>query len=578
VFGVLPVIGLITMLIALAVLQLRSSKRVSEAERDRLQENLQRATSGFQTDFAQDLLEICQTLQASQTRDPHTVVSRLFDRYSVWRRVSGRAPLMRGLYLAQESEAGPGALLQLDPQTRKLESAVWPSGWLAQLDEDRIRAGASASVANVWVWDNRLPALIHPVYALQAKQRSDRPQLLGYLVVLFHAEDFVQTYIPSLAAEYFPPSSGFVFQLIEQQAPGSGRRVLYQSTGTFSSNPFGYADASIALLDSTRQYVAAGGTAFEPQNTGSSTEPVLVALNSYPRWNFAVRHRSGSVNAAVMTLRRRDLAISTLVLATLAVSLVMILVVARRSRRLALLQMEFASSVSHELRTPLAVISSAAENLADGIVLETNEIRRYGALIHGESQRLRTMIEHILNFAHLNSNQPPTYLFEAVAIETIVSPVLDKERGAIESAGLALTVDIATELPLLYTNVEALQQCVQNLVTNALKYGVDGKRIVISVSQDSELSERYILISIEDFGSGLSGEDLAQIYDPFYRGANARDTQIRGTGLGLSLTRRIMQELNGSISAVSSPGKGSVFTLHVPAMVNAHMASSEKEQ
>ncbi len=188
------------------------------------------------------------------------------------------------------------------------------------------------------------------------------------------------------------------------------------------------------------------------------------------------------------------------------------------------------------------------------------------------------MIEHILNFAHLNSNQPPTYLFEAVAIETIVSPVLDKERGAIESAGLALTVDIATELPLLYTNVEALQQCVQNLVSNALKYGVDGKRIVISVSQDSELSERYILISIEDFGSGLSGEDLAQIYDPFYRGANARDTQIRGTGLGLSLTRRIMQELNGSISAVSSPGKGSVFTLHVPAMVNAHMASSEKEQ
>ncbi len=123
---VLPIVGLITMLFALAVLQLRWSSKVSDAERDRLQENLQRSTSGFQSAFAQDLLGICQTLQASQPRDPDVLADHLLDRYTVWRRVSRHAALISDLYIWPQTGQHSNALLRLDPQTRKLEPVAWP--------------------------------------------------------------------------------------------------------------------------------------------------------------------------------------------------------------------------------------------------------------------------------------------------------------------------------------------------------------------------------------------------------------------------------------------------------------------
>ncbi len=133
-----------------------------------------------------------------------------------------------------------------------------------------------------------------------------------------------------------------------------------------------------------------------------------------------VRHRSGSVDAAVTSLRRRNLAVSIVVLLMLLVSLITILVATRRARRLAQLQMEFASGVSHELRTPLAVIRSAAENLADGVVTEGERVRDYGSLIHKESQRLSGMVDHILDFANLQAGVP-SYRLETVQLQISLS-------------------------------------------------------------------------------------------------------------------------------------------------------------
>ncbi len=127
----LPIVGLITMLLCLAILQLRWSAKVSEAERSRLQQNLQQSTHGFQAAFAQDLLSICQTLQASQPRVPLVVTARLLDRYAVWHHTSGHAVLIDGLYLWQASNSADkpnahGTLLQFNLQTGKLEPAAWP--------------------------------------------------------------------------------------------------------------------------------------------------------------------------------------------------------------------------------------------------------------------------------------------------------------------------------------------------------------------------------------------------------------------------------------------------------------------
>ena len=573
--GALPIIGLITMLLALALLQLRWSEKVSEAERDRLQQNLQRATAGLQSEFAQDLLEISEALQASETRSPDVVLDHLFDRYVVWRRISGYTPLIRDLYILRPEGTHPAALLRLNPQTRKLEPPASPAVILTASPENQAGLKALLGNSRVWAWDDRTPALLHPIYAQQGNSRPGAsPQLFGYLIVVFDVQDLENNYLPELANRYFPLSSGFLLQLVQQDQTNRTRLVLYQSGKDSPSEVFNYADAAIPLLNNATRY---GGLVSQPAEPAklAAARPLLISFSSHPRWSIAVRHRSGSVDAAVGTLRRRNLAVSVLVLAMLLVSLLTILAAGRRRRRLAQMQMEFASSVSHELRTPLAVISSAAENLADGVVLDSERVRSYGVLIHQESQRLAGMVEHILDFAHLNSTAR-RYELTPVAVRDLLQPVIEQQRAAAEQAGVAVDLAIAPDLPLLLTNLQVLQQCVQNLLSNAIKYGGNSRDILVSAQLDHSSAEPAVLISVHDFGAGLSQADLAHIFEAFYRGQDARDSRIHGTGLGLSITRGLIESLNGRVSAISTPGKGSVFTLHVPSAPAPDQALSQQ--
>lgn len=559
--SMLPIGGLITMLLALGILQFRWSTRVSEAERSRLQQNLQQSTSGFQAAFARDLLRICQTLQAMQPRDPQIIVDHLLDRYAVWSRIAGHTGLINGLYIWPQSNRQSDTLLRLDPQTRTLEPVAWPQPLRAFSTQTGIHIRGLQKRPRGWRWDEQGPTLIHPLYALSRDGTGEHPYFFGYLFVVFNTQDFEQTYLPELGRRYFPLSSGFAFQLVEQDG-GHERHVVYQSDKHAAAGVFTHADATISLLDDSTLYRSGEGPAPAGMIPGTSNR-VLLSAAGIPKWQIVVRHRSGSVRAAVAHLRRRNLAISIVVLLTLLISLITILIATRRARRLAQLQMEFASGVSHELRTPLAVICSAAENLADGVITDSARVRDYGTLIHKESQRLSGMVDHILDFAHLQA-EAHSYRFETVTVANIVAEVLANEQQRIRSAGIGVEANIPDDLPMLLTDAAALRQCLQNLFSNALKYGSGGKRIILAASQARENGEDHILIRVQDFGVGIAPEELPHIYEPFYRARGARDSQIHGTGLGLSLTRKMIEGLGGRITVESSPGKGSTFTLHVP--------------
>ncbi len=569
--GVLPIVVLITMLLALAFLQLRWSAKVSEAERARLQQNLQRSTSSFQSAFARDLLRICQILQASQPRDPGVLADHLFDRYIVLRRISRHAALIDGLYIWRQSGEQSNALLRLNPLTRKLEPAAWP---------DSLRAFAEQTSHPVrnrpkgWRWNEQAAALIHPLYVLGPGKNADRPQFFGYLFVVFNVPDFEQSYLPELGRRYFPLSNGFVFQLVARD--GDHHRVAYESDKHPSAQSFPHPDAAIPLLDSSIVYRSSEPHASLETIARPPPNRVLLSAVDTFRWQLAVRHRSGSVDAAVTSLRRRNLAVSIVVLLMLLVSLITILIATRRARRLAQLQMEFASGISHELRTPLAVIRSAAENLADGVIFEADRVRGYGALIHKESQRLSGMVDHILDFAHMHAGNTG-YQFEAVTVTDIFERVLAHEGPLIQAAGVALEIDVPDDLPLLYTDDSVLGQCLQNLLSNALKYGSKGQRIVLTAAEAREDGQSRMLIGVQDFGIGIAPEELPRIFEPFYRAAVARESQIHGTGLGLSLTRKMIEDLGGRITAESSPGKGSTFTLYVPVSSSDHTARPASE-
>jgi signal transduction histidine kinase len=122
-----------------------------------------------------------------------------------------------------------------------------------------------------------------------------------------------------------------------------------------------------------------------------------------------------------------------------------------------------------------------------------------------------------------------------------------------------------------------LSQCLQNLLSNALKYGSSGQRIVLTANEARDDGQAQVQIAVQDFGAGIAPEELAHIYEPFYRTTAARESQIHGTGLGLSLTRNMIEGLDGRITVQSSPGKGSIFTLHVPASIRNSSAEAASE-
>lgn len=295
------------------------------------------------------------------------------------------------------------------------------------------------------------------------------------------------------------------------------------------------------------------------------------------RWLLMAKHRAGSLEAAVAAVRQRNLAISSSVLLLLTLAIGLIVVSARRAQELARQQMEFVAAVSHELRTPVSVIGAAAGNLADGVVGDPQRVRKYGETIQGEARRLAETVERVLQLAGIAAGRAAAAQ-EPVHPAQLVHDSMTACRTEIDSAGAHVEVDIADELPMVLGDVTALRSALQNLISNAVKYGGDTRWIRISARGTSDKGRggsdqrrggpATVTFSVEDHGLGINADDRKHIFEPFYRGRDAVSRQIHGSGLGLNLVHRIAEAHGGRVAVSSEPGKGSTFTLSLPAVVD----------
>jgi signal transduction histidine kinase len=249
----------------------------------------------------------------------------------------------------------------------------------------------------------------------------------------------------------------------------------------------------------------------------------------------------------------------------------------RRAQALARQQMEFVAAVSHELRTPVSVIGAAAGNLADGVVADPQRVRKYGETIQGEARRLAETVERVLQLAGIAAGR-------AAASQSLIDPAelvheaIGECRPEIEAAGVTVETAIAENLPQIGGDRAALRSALRNLISNGVKYGGTARWIRVSAKVPdggTRLTPTAVVFTVEDRGLGIDAEDRKHVFEPFYRGREAVSQQIQGSGLGLNLVLRIAEAHGGRVQVTSEPGKGSTFTLMLPAAPDRPAAETE---
>ena len=242
------------------------------------------------------------------------------------------------------------------------------------------------------------------------------------------------------------------------------------------------------------------------------------------------------------------------------------------------MQVDFAASVSHELRTPLAVLCSAVDNLADGLVSGKDRVSSYASVIRNQSRQIEGLVSQVLLFA-ASQNGEGRYSMQPVAVPDIIDSAVADTSDVVRKSGFVLEKRIDPGLPLVLGDITALSHCLQNLITNALKYGGTDRWIGIDASCEETKGrhKRHIRIGVSDRGNGIEPSEMRQIFEPFYRSPAATASQIHGTGLGLSIAKSLAEAMDGRLSVTSEVGAGSVFTLSLPVFEEIDALQEEQE-
>jgi signal transduction histidine kinase len=611
--------ALIGLVAVLAALQYRWLGQVSDAERAQLSRSLTQRAREMSADFDAELSRLFESLRLT----PDAVTSSSWNAFAAdlarWRETSRFPQMLGNLYLVVPGEGGY-VVRPWDPATKAFATAL-PS-WPASLQPARALLGDEAhpavplpagrlqvvTIAMAPVV-NEIPALLVPVPNPSAPAAASVWATGGprsYVIAELDRAYLATTVLPGLAEKHFPSTGEGTTRLAVLASDGT--RVFAHGVPADGPIDEQHADVVVPIFTvsiSVRSVLGAAAAAgpggrsveagaaappgtpavsrfsviVEQQTTPATGEPALpgllagkpgsgqIRLASRGAWRLVLQHGAGSLDAAVTQARRRNLALSFGILAVLAAGVVLVVVNARRTEQIAARQMDFVATVSHELRTPLAVIRSAAQNLAAGVVAEPTQARRYGSLIEDEGRRLTDMVEQVMAYAGLEGSRR-VHAPRPVDVQALVDQAVDACRPACEAAGCVLEADLGpdTAVPPVAGDETALGHVVRNLLSNAAKHGADGRWIGVAVSVCDVRDRREVQITVSDRGRGIEAADLAHVFEPFRRGRRAIAQQVHGNGLGLSLVKRIVEAHGGRVAVTSAPGDGATFVVYLPAM------------
>lgn len=293
--------------------------------------------------------------------------------------------------------------------------------------------------------------------------------------------------------------------------------------------------------------------------------------SAFPKLTLAIKLRGTTIEA----LSKKFMATNFLIIAGISAFLMLGIWQTYRnvSREMALarLKSDFVANVSHELRTPLSLIRLYAETLEMGRITHPARPQEYYRIIRKESERLTALINNILDFSRIEAGRKE-YNFRETDLAELVRNTLDAYRYQIEQNGFTFQASIADDLPPVRVDREAIARSLLNLINNALKYSPKERFLGVKLHRVNGTVKLEVL----DHGIGIPRSEQSKIFEKFYRVGDPLVHTTKGSGLGLSLVRHIVEAHGGQVSVESAPGQGSRFVIALPLAAGGQMAAARR--
>ncbi|MHB1686100.1 MAG: ATP-binding protein [Ignavibacteriaceae bacterium] len=281
----------------------------------------------------------------------------------------------------------------------------------------------------------------------------------------------------------------------------------------------------------------------------------------FTSWKVALFNGEGkSIAQLIDQEKQQSFLLFGVTLFVMLIGIIVIIITAIHEYQISLMKSDFVSNVSHELKTPLSIIRMFSETLESGIVTDKNKRQEFYGIMKRESEQLTNLINNVLDFSRIESRKKE-FNYEETDLVEVVRNVIETYKPQIIAQGFQFEVNIPEKEIISHIDKDAISRAILNLLTNALKYTNERKYILVEMYK----AQNSVVISVTDYGIGIPKKEFKNIFENFYRISTSRTNQIKGTGLGLTIAKYIIEAHKGTISVESEVDKGSKFTITIPA-------------
>jgi len=616
---------MIVALITLAVLQYHWLGSVSDAEKKRLEENLEASIENFVSDLNRDFSSLNQAFKIQITNTDSDIAAIIGKSYLNWISNTKYPGLIDSVYFVQNANSSSPSfeLFKTDPvRLTEISNTGAVKKWLSKKADSEDHATSGFDLLNTPDFGSPtfigVPVQLLDLVTLENESLGRNLKVSLNIdqsddIVLLQLDDSIikNDVIPDISRTYFSDSYSdqYHISIIKENVEDS-TGVYFSTTGNESVKEADFKkdlrsiDFSSIFVIQSQTHLDTNEGLFKGIDSLSSkiqsinvnkktpgkafkmmTESSQMSFNSVTNdsifsvqkdttintsfeadfskagWQFWLSFKEGSLDSFVNKTKNRNLIISFGILLILGFCVGMIVLFSKRSQDLAAQQMLFVAGVSHELRTPITVIRSAAENLNEGFVQDEKKRKQYTDLMLSESRRLSDMVDQIMEFSGIQAGKR-VYSFAEVVVEDLMSDLLAEYKPVLEASGIQLEYSFTALEPVIYADRDALYLSVSNLLSNAIKFSGGSKKIRLAVAEN--VKQDYLTFIVKDYGIGIPLDEQKNVFKPFFRGKKPVDDQVKGNGIGLSLVKKVADAHKGEIRLKSKEGKGSTFILILP--------------